>query len=421
MAKKRTTEKTQRIPTRRQLSMWQQQASRQRIVLGAGIFVIVAVLLTVAVGWYASEYRPLHRTVIKVNDTEFNMNYYIDMLKYAGGQDPQNISLIAAGVIRGIEQNELVRQAALKLGISASQDEVRAGLIELGLPNTAAFRDLARNQTLTNKLLNEYFELQVPLFAAQRQVMAMMLESANEAAATRVRLENGESFSQLAEALSIDSTTKTLKGELGWHPREIIANMLPTAVVADYAFNAEAGVQSPPVYDKEITKPLGYWLIRALEVNAEDKDAHVEAMMLSSQQQANEIKARVEAGEDFAALAKEFSQLDGVDTNAGDLGIVNQGMRGDVFDKYVFSPGTQIGVVSQPLRDESAVTKGGYWLIKVTGKEDNRRIDSRDRDWLKGTAFDKWATQLFDDPANKVESLLEDAQKNFAIIRAMRG
>jgi len=83
LAKKKKAEKPQREFTRRQLSHLQKQRRRQRIIFYGGISVIAAVVIIILVGWVVGEYIPVHRTVIKVNDTEFSMSYYIDVLEIA--------------------------------------------------------------------------------------------------------------------------------------------------------------------------------------------------------------------------------------------------------------------------------------------------------------------------------------------------
>ncbi len=87
MAKKKTG-KPQREVTKRQLSRWQEQQRRQRIVFGLGIFVIAAVIGFVGVGWYINQSRPLHQTVIRVNDVKFDMDYYVKALAYYGKSMP---------------------------------------------------------------------------------------------------------------------------------------------------------------------------------------------------------------------------------------------------------------------------------------------------------------------------------------------
>ncbi|MFC2001319.1 peptidylprolyl isomerase [Chloroflexota bacterium] len=417
MAKKmRKAEKPRRELTKRQLSHWQKQRRRQRIILNTGISIIAAVLLIVLVGWYSSDYRPLHQTVIRVNDTEYNMKYYVEMLKLNGGGQS------ASAIVKSIEQNALITQEALKLGISVSKDEIKAELKNSGLPDNDVYRDLVGSELLADKLRNEYFELQVPLFADQRQVTAMLLESDSKASEVRARLENGESFTELAGELSLEDFTKTNKGDLGWHTKNIFDEMLPTPVVGEYAFNSEAGVLSQPIYDEEISKGLGYWLINVLEANEEDKEAHVNAMLLSSQEQTENVIYRLIAGEEFATLAEELSQLPGADSNQGELGIINPGKYSPVFDDFVFNPDTPLKTLSDPLFDESVATKGGYWLIQVLDSDDNRRIVSRDRDWLKIKALNEWASSLWDNPGNEVDDSFLDAEKReWAIERVTRG
>ena len=113
MAKKKVG-KPKREVTKRQLSHWQRQRRRQRIILGLGIFIVAAVLGIMGAGWYISYYQPRHQIVIRVNNTEFNMDYYIKALRFYGrGQPVQYMQFMADEVVKLIEQNELVRQVAM--------------------------------------------------------------------------------------------------------------------------------------------------------------------------------------------------------------------------------------------------------------------------------------------------------------------
>jgi len=419
---KKKADKPQRIVTKRQLSHWQRQKKRQRIILGLGIFVIAAVIVIVGVGWYIGQYQPLHQTVIRVNNTEFNMKYYIEMLKlYGSDQLSQYTQYLADSAVKNIEQNELIRQGALKLGISVSDDAVKEELKSSDLPDSDINRDLVRTQLLINKLRDEYFGQQVPVSADQRHVMAMLLESEQQAAEVKAGLENGESFAELAEELSLDYLSKTNQGDFGWHPKNILNELLGTTLV-EYAFNAEVGVLSQPIYDEELSKAVGYWLIKILDIDEDEEEAHVKAMLLGSEEEAQDVKARLEAGEDFATLAKELSQLDGVEENEGDLGILTPGMMSPAFDEFVFNPELKLEMLSEPLRDEDIVTTGGYWLIKVVDKDEDRPIDDNDRDLLTAKVLDEWVSSLWDEPENEIDdSYLDDEKKAWAIGQAARG
>ena len=423
MAKKKV-EKPKREVTKRQLSHWQQQKKRQRIILGLGIFVVAAVLGIVGAGWYIKQYQPLHQTVISVNDTKFNMDYYIKMLKFYGeGQPSYYMYSLANEVVTVIEQNELVKQGAMKLGITVSNKEVDEELKSRDLPLSKQYRDLVRTEMLINKLRDEHFEQEVPVFAEQRHIMAMFLESESQAAEVRARVEAGEDLAELAGELSLDSFSKDEKGDLGWHPGGVLTTLLGTLKLEEYAFDCEVGVLSQPIYDEAKTKGISYWIIKVLDRKQEPEELHIQAILLGSEEQAQDVLAKLDAGKDFAALAKELSQHEATKENGGDfdwlsLEDVSQGSAfaawADVFE-------LETGAISEPIRDDTQVTTGGYWLLKVLDKEDDKEISDDDRDLLKAKALDDWVLSLWYDPGNEVNSYLTDEMKAWAIEKATGG
>ncbi len=520
MAKKKKA-KPQREITKRQLSKWQQQRRRQRIIFGLGVFIIVAVLAVVGVGWYINQYQPLQQTVISVNDTKFNMDYYVNTLKFYGKDQSITFMYGVAGEVETIiERNEMIRQGTMKLGISVSDEEVDKELKSHDPPFNDVHRDIVWSQMLVRKLQDEYFEQQVPVYTEQRHVMAMLLESERQANEVRLRLEGGESFAALAEELSLESFTKEENGDLGWHPKEVLTMLLGDSTVEDYAFASGIGVVSQPIYDEEITKGVGYWIAKVLErkesmerarvlgillgseeeaqrvrerleagedfdelaeelsqdegskedggalgwfdpgeaspafdefvfdyelelgvvsepifddtiapeegywlikvSERKEKEAHVQAILLASEEEAQNVITRLEAGEDFAALVEELSQLEWLKENGGDLGFLSRGIMTSVFDEFVFDSEVELGVVSEPIFDDTIVTKGGYWLVKVVDKDDNRRIEDSDRDLLKAEALNEWLEALWDDPETKVENYLDDEKRAWAIEKATK-
>jgi len=417
---KKKQQKPKREVTKRQLSQWQRQKRRQRFILGLGILIIVAALVTVGAGWYITQYQPMHETVITVNDTSFNMKYYINMLKlYGQGQPADYLFFLADEMVIIIERNELIRQGALKLGISVSNEEVNEELKNLDLPTSRDYRDLLRVEMLKTKLRDEYFEHQVPLYAEQRHILVMFLESESQATEVRARLEAGEDFAELAGELSLESISEAEKGDIGWRPKDVLPELLNTSIPGDYAFDAQVGVLSQPIYDEARTKGVGYWLVKVSE-RGEDSDlVHVQAMLLGSEVEAQGVRARLEAGEDFAALAEELSQHEGSKESGGDLGWLTPGSMSPAFDEFAFNSEVELETVSEPIGDDAVVTTGGYWLIKLLDKDDNRKIEDDDRILLKAKALDEWVSSLWDDPENKIESYLDEDKKSWAILKAI--
>ena len=419
MAKKKEP-KPQREVTKRQLSKWQRQQKRQRIIMAAGIFVVVAVIGVIGSGWYINDYQPLHQTVIRVNDTKFSMDYYVKMLKYYGeGQPFQYMEYIADEAVTLTERNELLRQGAMKLGISVSNSEVDEKLKEGDPPLSKDYRDIARTDLLVDKLRDEYFEQEIPVSAEQRHTMAIFLESESQAAGVRTRLEAGEGFAGLAGELSLESISKSNGGDLDWHSQDALAILLDTSVLADYAFNSEVDILSPPLYDEAKTKWVGYWLVELLERDEETEQVHVQVILLGSEEKAQEIRARLEAGEDFAALAEEFSQHEASREGGGDLGFISREAMTSALSEFAFDPELELGTLSEPIRDDTVQTEGGYWLVEVVGIDDSRELSGEDRDLLKGRALNDWMESLWDDPENEVESYLDDEEKGWAIQRAI--
>jgi peptidyl-prolyl cis-trans isomerase C len=70
------------------------------------------------------------------------------------------------------------------------------------------------------------------------------------------------------------------------------------------------------------------------------------------------LKSRIEAGEDFAAIAREFSNCPS-GQQGGDLGEFRPGQMVKEFDQVVFS--ADVGKVHGPVQ-----TQFGYHLIEIT-------------------------------------------------------
>lgn len=110
-----------------------------------------------------------------------------------------------------------------------------------------------------------------------------------------------------------------------------------------------------PLYENEIAnlaeqRQAAHILV---EVGDELNDEQAQAKL-------QELKARVDAGENFAALAKEFSQDPGSAGDGGDLGYAGPGVYDPAFEEALYA--LQSGQVSEPVRSEF-----GWHLIKLLG------------------------------------------------------
>lgn len=90
---------------------------------------------------------------------------------------------------------------------------------------------------------------------------------------------------------------------------------------------------------------------------AETKEYNAAHILVKTEDEAKDIKTKLDAGSDFAELAKEFSS-DGASANGGDLGWFSDGMMVQPFQDAVFA--MEVGSVSAPVE-----TQFGWHLIQL--------------------------------------------------------
>ena len=99
-----------------------------------------------------------------------------------------------------------------------------------------------------------------------------------------------------------------------------------------------------------------------------------------------------------------------------------EGDMSPAVDAYIFNPEVKPGALSESIRDETVSTQGGYWLIKVVDRDNDRLIEANDRDYLIAKAFNEWVSSLWVAASGSVDdSYLDAARQAWAAEQAVKG
>lgn len=195
-------------------------------------------------------------------------------------------------------------------------------------------------------------------------------------------LENNELVRQEAAELNIEVTddeiTEEIKSWLFPEDEEVseeefqerYQQLLDTLQLSDSEFRETFEVELLRGKLEDYLKEL------VAEVGEDVPQVHVQAILVTTEEQAQGVIDRLDGGEDFATIAEEYGQGD------GDLGWLPQGIMSLEFDRVAFE--LEPDTVSEPFS-----TTEGYYIIKVSGKED-RALDEATRVQLEASAFNYW-------------------------------
>ena len=411
MAKKDKKTTSEQVPSKRQLSKWQRQMKIRRIVIIAAVVFLVGIASWVGYGYYKDyQSNPLRQVVIKVNGVPFNMGYFVDTIKAYANMYGINSTILsyygdyfADVVADNIIDAELLRQGAKSLNITVTADEINAALRQYGWPTSTTYQDIMRASLLSQNV-SAYFGSQLPATMEQADVQVMLVESEEVVDEATAKIEASGNLTAFVGNFSCNST---IQGDLGRLPEEL----MPNSLIANAAFNFTVGQTIYPIYDETAIKDIGYWLIEVTGNQSDKIDALV--MLLGSKAQADQIRAELVAGGNFSALAGNYSQhasrtiggkIDGL--KRGDMGSTD-------FDAVAFN--ITHNTVSQPVKDTSAVTTGGYWLIKVVDRGNYTLVESVRTNLIR-KHFNAWLENWANE--SKIDTYLDATNKEWAINKA---
>lgn len=110
---------------------------------------------------------------------------------------------------------------------------------------------------------------------------------------------------------------------------------------------------------------------------------HARHILLATQEEAAAALARLKAGEDFVAVAKELSTDTSTKEEGGDLGWFPMGQMDPTFEQAAFA--TAAGQISDVVQ-----TSYGFHIIQVVERDENRPLDQSALEQKKSGVLDDW-------------------------------
>ena len=192
-------------------------------------------------------------------------------------------------------------------------------------------------------------------------------EARAKAEAALAELQGGAEFASVAARVS-DARDALEGGDLGWRAPD----RLPS-VYAEAAQGLQAGQLS-----ELLRTPSGFHILKVEEVRGAQNqvvtltETHARHILIQTRENVSddearrrlaELRERIAAGEDFATLARTYSDDKGSAERGGDLGWARPGMMVEAFEEVMNS--TAPGEISAPFRSQF-----GWHILQVLERRD---------------------------------------------------
>lgn len=404
MAKKET--QPGRAPTRRQLALSRREKEQLRLFyMGLGL---VAILVVVVLGFGLAQTYIIepNSPVAVVNGTEITTGQYRDRVRYERfilEDQIQQISSQLAALPASQEAEDQLTQL-----VRNQYQQMANQLVQQ--------RSVVDRQTLDLMIVEELVQTE-----AERRGITVSDEEVTEAINRFLATREGGLTQAAAQETSTARVNATATAAL-WTPTPTFTpsptltttqQITPTATPANTPTPAPTPTLNVISADTlstqyqnwlntlaeqaEINESTYRAIIRqnvlrdklgdalAEEVPTVAEQARARHILVETEEEAQDAIARLEAGEDFAALAQELSIDTASAAQGGDLGFVPRGQFVPQVDEAIFS--LPIGEISEPIE-----TQFGWHVVEVLEREE-RELSPADYSRQQRQALSNWATQ----------------------------
>ena len=367
--------------------------------------------------------------IIMQSQVEKQTNTILENYK-AQNIEPPQIEILRNEVIEKLIIDELQLQMAERAGIKISDSELNDTFIRIAGNNNmsleefinflksqgTSYEDLRediRNQMLiqrvqqgrvaseieiTDKEFEGFLEANESLESLQPEIQLgqILVKSIADAEKISQKIKSGEDFQQLAKEFS-ESASAQNGGILEWKRPSEMANLFASAIDGkdknwvSEPLKSGAGYHIIKLIDKrgELVQFEDQWKVRHILLSPSAIRTNEETF-----QEIEDIRNSILDGEDFATLAKDFSEDPGSANNGGDLGWSGAGRYAPEFEATMLA--SKIGEVSEIFE-----TQFGYHFLEV--------VDKRNKDITNDLIEDRAYNILF---SRKYDEALENSLRS---------
>jgi len=245
------------------------------------------------------------------------------------------------------------------------------------------------------------------------------LKAYNKAVDIRKKAAAGENFAKLAEQYSEDPSAKENKGDLGYF--SVFRMVYP---FENAAFNTPKGQVSKPFRTR-----FGYHIVKVDDIRENRGDVTVAHIMIVKPKDAkpedlakakttiDEIYQKLKQGEDFAGLAKQFSQDQSSAASGGKLNRFSSGeLSSEEFENRAFAMKTP-GELSEPFESQF-----GWHIVKLIEKHPVKPLEEVQADFENRIKRDDRSRRIavaMNEKLRKKYPVKRDAKAYAAAVKAL--
>jgi peptidyl-prolyl cis-trans isomerase D len=418
---------TQKMISKKHMARVERERQQRRILLTVTGVILGLIILVLAYGLLDQYVLKQNRTVAVVNDERITLKEFQSQVKFTRWQmiqeyqstlsflqffgsdptfaaqiqsqleqitsnlSPENAPVLGSSVLEAMINDEVIRQEAERRGITVTDEEVERNLQEAfgfyadGTPTPAPSPSPFVTSTLNPTQLTLVGPTPEPTAAEAGTETEGETTPADDETVTEETPVVDETITEATpESEGTPASTSTPLPTATPYTLEGFQGRLGETLDA----LAEAGVT-----EDDLRKVIRMQILRqkvseevTADIETTEEQVWARHILVVDAAVAQVVIERLNAGEDFATLAAEFSTDTTSASNGGDLGWFGRGAMVSEFENAAFE--LEVGEISEPVQ-----TNFGFHVIQVLGKE-VRPLSSEALETKRNAAFQEWLDQL---------------------------